>query len=107
MTTCWKVEAALRHVDEEVDWIEHIKNQKFSVRVAKWFPLSADQDIILRVTHQPSGRAKVAKVRAFRRPATIMVQWNGQMLKLMDAVAELKEELRRAHEQHTQAACRS
>jgi hypothetical protein len=102
MTACWKVEAVLRHVDEEVDWIEQKKNQKFSVHVAKWFPLSANQDIIVRVIHVPSGRAKIAKVRAFRRPNTILVQWDGAMLNLVDAINRLKEELKGAHERFIQ-----
>ena len=108
MTTksCWKVEAALRHVDEEVDWIQQRKNQKFSIHVAKWFPLSAGQNIILRVIHVPSGRAKVAQVRALRRPSSVLVQWDGQMLHLPDAAKVLKEELRAAHERQVQAACR-
>lgn len=104
--SCWKVEAALRHVDEEVDWIQFQKNQRFSTHVAKWFPLSAGQNIILRVIHTPSGRAKIAKVRALRRPSTVLVQWDGQMLHLLDAVKALKEELRAAHERQTQAALR-
>jgi hypothetical protein len=74
--------------------------------VAKWFPLSAGQNIILRVIHIPTGRAKVAQVRALRRPSTVLVQWDGQMLHLADAVKVLKKELSAAHERQIQAACR-